>query len=93
MVERAVPLADGQPVADGAGDVGLRAPTASAADGPSARCAAIADAKVQPVPCVFLVAILRVRKLDEGVAVEQQVDDLVARRVTALDDDRAAPSR
>ena len=51
----------------------------------------MADANVQPVPCVFRVAMRGVRNSTKRCAVEQQVDDLVARRMPALDDHRRGP--
>ena len=50
---------------------------------PSARPAAIADANVQPVPCVLRLSMRGVRNSVNVLAVEEQVDDRIVVRVPA----------
>ena len=80
MIERPVAVADGERVANRAGHVRCARSAASASSWPRARCAATAAANVQPVPCVFRLSMRARAKLENALAVEQQIDDVARPR-------------
>ena len=87
MIHRPGAVAERRGVADRAVDVRPGSiGTASGRAWPSARCAAMAAANVQPVPCVCRVGMARTARLVEMLAVKQHVDDVGRVEVAALDD-------
>ena len=71
--------------------IALAARAASSGSRPSARCAASAEECVQPDPCAAPLGIALARNLDEPLAVEEDVDGLLA--VAAGDHDRPRAER
>src|SRR3954452_1437356 len=89
MLERSMPLANGERMPDRAGDILLRAARRSrqAAALRQERGHRRGERAAGPVGVLRVDA--RRPKLEELVAVEEQVDDLLARCVSPLDDHRA----
>ncbi len=70
-----------------------RRSTAASSAAPRASPAAIAEASVQPVPCVCVLAMRGAAQLVDVMPVVEQVDDVVAGQVAALDQHRLRTER